>query len=118
MVRQRPWAAAVGALAAGAAASGSGCSGPSNPWTYSAPPAVAASAFARPREAGKTVIAVAQFENPDAPQLPWPDVGAEITAALRRTIYVDGDFEVRIAPEIEHVVSKPKTEVRASALIW
>ncbi len=78
-----------------------GCARPSNPWVYAEPPAVSVSAAARPMERGRTVIAVAHFTNPDVPQLDWPDVGAELTRAMRRSLYNDTDFEVRIAPEIE-----------------
>jgi curli biogenesis system outer membrane secretion channel CsgG len=74
---------------------------------YAEPPAVPVTASAAPVEPGRTVIAVAQFTNPDAPQLDWPDVGAEMTRAMRRALYNDTDFEVRIAPQIEQSASKP-----------
>ncbi len=84
-----------------------GCARPTNPWVYAEPPAVSVSAVARPVERGRTVIAVAQFTNPDRPQLDWPDVGAELARAMRRSLYNDTDFEVRIAPEIEQAASNP-----------
>ncbi len=87
--------------------SGPGCARPRNPWVYAEPPAVSVNAYARPVRSGRTVVAVAQFANPDAPQLDWPDVGLEMTRALRRAIYNNGNFEVRIAPEIEQKVSQP-----------
>ncbi len=65
-------------------------------------------AYARPASTGRTVIAIAQFRNPDAPQLPWEDVGAEMTRAIRRALFNESDFEVRIAPELESVVSQPQ----------
>ena len=84
-----------------------GCARPTNPWVYAEPPAVALTASARPVQAGRTVVAVATFANPDAPQLDWPTVGAEMSSALRRSLYNETDFEVRIAPEIEQAVSDP-----------
>jgi len=84
-----------------------GCARPTNPWVYAEPPAVALTASARPVREGRTVIAVATFANPDAPQLDWPNVGAEMSSALRRSLYNETDFEVRIAPEIEQAVSDP-----------
>lgn len=83
-----------------------GCARPTNPWVYAAPPAVPVTAAAAPVQHGRTVIAVAEFSNPDAPQLDWPDVGIEMTRAMRRALYNDTDFEVRIAPEIEQAASK------------
>jgi len=85
----------------------SGCARPSNPWVYAEPPAVAVTVTARPVQQGRTVIAVAEFTNPDNPQLDWPDVGAELARAMRRSLYNDTDFEVRIAPEIEQAASSP-----------
>jgi curli biogenesis system outer membrane secretion channel CsgG len=87
--------------------SGPGCARPRNPWVYAEPPAVSVNAYARPVRSGRTVVAVAEFANPDAPQLNWNDVGFEMTKAMRRAIYNDGDFEVRIAPEIERKASQP-----------
>lgn len=84
-----------------------GCARPTNPWVYAAPPAVPVTASAEPVRQGRTVIAVAEFSNPDAPQLDWPDVGIEMTRAMRRALYKDTDFEVRIEPEIEQAASKP-----------
>ncbi len=84
-----------------------GCARPTNPWVYAQPPAVSVSGVARPVERGRTVIAVAPFTNPDLPQLDWPDVGAELARAMRRSLYNDTDFEVRIAPDIEQAVSDP-----------
>jgi len=84
-----------------------GCARPTNPWVYAQPPAVAVTVTARPVERGRTVIAVAEFTNPDRPQLDWPDVGAELARAMRRSLYNDTDFEVRIAPEIEQAASSP-----------
>ena len=90
----------MGALAAVGLAVG--CARPSNPWVYAEPPAVSVvNVAAQPVRSGKTVIAIAQFNNPDAPQLDWPDVGMEMTRALRRTLFNEGDFEVRIATDIE-----------------
>ncbi|MHC4763681.1 MAG: CsgG/HfaB family protein [Planctomycetota bacterium] len=86
---------------------GPGCARPRNPWVYAEPPAVSVNAYARPVKSGRTVVAVAQFGNPVAPQLNWPDVGLEMTRAMRRAIYNNGNFEVRIAPEIEQKVSQP-----------
>ena len=86
---------------------GFGCARPTNPWVYAEPPAVSVSVDARPVQRGRAVIAVAQFKNPDLPQLDWPDVGAELARAMRRSLYNDTDFEVRIAPEIEQAASKP-----------
>jgi curli biogenesis system outer membrane secretion channel CsgG len=74
---------------------------------YAEPPAVSVHAYTRPVESSRTVIAVAEFQNPDAPQLDWADVGIEMTRAMRRSLYNEGDFEVRIAPEVEGVVSQP-----------
>jgi curli biogenesis system outer membrane secretion channel CsgG len=74
---------------------------------YAEPPAVSVNAYVRSVKAGRTVVAVAEFANPDAPQLDWPDVGLEMTKAMRRAIYNNGNFEVRIAPEIEQKVSMP-----------
>ena len=88
-------------------ATAAGCARPSNPWVYAEPPSVSLVAEARPMESDRTVIAVAQFTNPDLPQLEWPDVGAEMSAALRRALYNETDFEIRIAPEIEQSVSDP-----------
>ena len=82
-----------------------GCARPTNPWVYAKPPAVSVSVIARPVQRGRTVIAVAQFTNPNRPQLDWPDVGAELARAMRRSLYNDTDFEVRIAPEIEQAAS-------------
>ncbi len=84
-----------------------GCARPTNPWVYAEPPAVSLTATARPVEQGRTVIAVATFTNPDLPQLDWPGVGAELARAMRRSLYNDTDFEVRIAPEIEQAASSP-----------
>jgi curli biogenesis system outer membrane secretion channel CsgG len=84
-----------------------GCARPSNPWVYAEPPAVSLTAAARPVDHGRTVIAVATFTNPDLPQLDWPGVGAELSRAMRRSLYNDTDFEVRIAPEIEQAASNP-----------
>jgi hypothetical protein len=91
----------------GVAAAGSGCARPTNPWVYAPPPAVALSVYARPVEPTRTVVAVAEFKNPDAPQLNWPDVGLEMTKAMRRALFNEADVEVQIAPEIESVVSQP-----------
>ncbi len=88
-------------------ATAAGCARPTNPWVYAEPPAVSVVAEARPVDSGRTVIAVAQFANPDLPQLDWPDVGPEMSSALRRALYNDTDFEIRIAPEIEQSVSDP-----------
>ena len=93
----------VWALLAGAA----GCARPTNPWVYAEPPSVSVVAGARALESGRTVIAVARFANPDLPQLDWPDVGPEMSSALRRALYNETDFEIRIAPEIEQSVSDP-----------
>ncbi len=84
-----------------------GCARPTNPWVYAQPPAVSLTVAARPVEQGRTVIAVAPFTNPDLPQLDWPGVGAELARAMRRSLYNDTDFEVRIAPEIEQAASNP-----------
>lgn len=84
-----------------------GCSPPSNPWTFYEPPAVQNGVFARQRDPSKPVIAIATFKNPDVPQLSWPDVGLVMTKAMRRAILNDGEFEVRIEPELERVVSNP-----------
>ncbi len=84
-----------------------GCARPSNPWVYAEPPAVSVSVTARPVQRGRTVIAVAEFTNPNRPQLDWPGVGAELARAMRRSLYNDTDFEVRIAPEIEQAASNP-----------
>jgi len=84
-----------------------GCARPTNPWVYAEPPAVSLTAAARPVDRGRTVIAVAPFTNPDLPQLDWPGVGAELARAMRRSLYNDTDFEVRIAPEIEQAASNP-----------
>ena len=88
-------------------ATAAGCARPTNPWVYAEPPAVSVVADARPVQSGRTVIAVAQFANPDLPQLDWPDVGAEMSSALRRALYNETDFEIRIAPEIEQSVADP-----------
>jgi curli biogenesis system outer membrane secretion channel CsgG len=74
---------------------------------YAPPPAVSVNAYARPVNDGRTVVAVAEFANPDSPQLDWPDVGLEMTKAMRRAIYNEGELEVRIAPKIEQKVSAP-----------
>ncbi len=84
-----------------------GCARPTNPWVYAEPPAVSLTAAAHPVQGGRTVIAVARFANPDVPQLDWPNVGAEMSSALRRSLYNETEFEVRIAPEIEQAVSDP-----------
>ncbi len=86
---------------------GAGCARPTNPWVYAEPPAVSVVNTSTPVQSGKTVIAIANFENPDLPQLNWPDVGSEMTRALRRTLFAEGDYEVRIAPEIERLASQP-----------
>jgi len=93
-------------LALGVVVLAAGCSRPTNPWVYAEPPAVHINAMARPL-GGRTVIAVAEFRNPDAPQLSWDDVGAEMTRAFRRALFNESDFEVRLAPELEAVVSQP-----------
>ncbi|MHC4422852.1 MAG: CsgG/HfaB family protein, partial [Planctomycetota bacterium] len=103
--RLRPTAVSLVLLATGVG--GAGCARPHNPWVYAEPPAVSVNAYARPVNDRRTVVAVAEFANPDSPQLDWPDVGLEMTKALRRTIYNNGKFEVRIAPEIEQKVSMP-----------
>jgi hypothetical protein len=74
---------------------------------YAPPPAVSVNAYARPVNDSRTVVAVAEFANPDSPQLDWPDVGLEMTKAMRRAIYNEGELEVRIAPAIEQKVSTP-----------
>jgi hypothetical protein len=74
---------------------------------YAEPPAVSVNAYARPARTGRTVLAIAEFGNPDSPQLDWPDVGIEMTKAMRRAIYNEGEFEVRVAPEVEHMVMQP-----------
>ena len=102
-----PWIPMLVSVAGVACAAG--CHRPSNPWKYAQPPAVAVSnVYARPLHTNRTVIAVANFANPDAPQLDWPDVGREMTGAMRRALFNESDFEVRIAPEIEALVSDPK----------
>jgi curli biogenesis system outer membrane secretion channel CsgG len=88
-------------------AAGSGCHRPKNPWVYAPPPAVALSVYAQPVEPTRTVVAVAEFKNPDAPQLNWPDVGLEMTKAMRRSLFNTGDVEVHIAPEVERIVAQP-----------
>jgi len=110
--RLRPTAVSLVLLATGVG--GAGCARPHNPWVYAPPPAVSVNAYARPVDDSRTVVAVAEFANPDSPQLDWPDVGLEMTKALRRAIYNNGKFEVRIAPKIEQKVSMPgflKSEV-------
>ncbi|MHC4589739.1 MAG: CsgG/HfaB family protein [Planctomycetota bacterium] len=103
----RFWPIAGSLVLAATAVGGAGCARPRNPWVYAEPPAVTVNAYARPVKAGRIVVAIAQFANPDAPQLDWSDVGLEMTRAMRRAIYNDGDFEVRIAPEIERKVTQP-----------
>ncbi|MHC4650907.1 MAG: CsgG/HfaB family protein [Planctomycetota bacterium] len=103
----RLWRIAGSLILLAAGVGGTGCARPHNPWVYAEPPAVSVNAYARPVKTGRTVVAVAEFANPDAPQLDWPDVGLEMTKAMRRAIYNNGNFEVRIAPEIEQKVSLP-----------
>jgi curli biogenesis system outer membrane secretion channel CsgG len=103
----RPWPIAGSLLLVATGVGGAGCARPHNPWVYAEPPAVSVNAYARPVKDGRTVVAVAEFANPDSPQLDWPDVGLEMTKAMRRAIYNNGNFEVRIAPEIEQKVSLP-----------
>jgi hypothetical protein len=103
-MRARPWPSLCLLVLV---AAGSGCSRPKNPWVYAPPPAVALSVYAQPVEPTRTVVAIAEFKNPDAPQLDWPDVGLEMTRAIRRSLFNEGDVEVRIAPEVERVVSRP-----------
>jgi len=97
-------------------ATAAGCARPTNPWVYAEPPAVSVVAEARPMESGRTVIAVARFTNPEMPQLDWPDVGPEMSSALRRALYNETDFEIRIAPEIEESASDPSFLVKPSQL--
>ena len=97
----RPSIAGCAALAMAVLGETAGCARPTNPWVYAEPPAVKLTAAARPVQSGRTVVAVARFANPDVPQLDWPTVGAEMSSALRRSLYNETDFEVRIAPEIE-----------------
>ncbi|MHC4710477.1 MAG: CsgG/HfaB family protein [Planctomycetota bacterium] len=103
----RPWPIAGSLLLVATGVGGAGCARPHNPWVYAEPPAVSVNAYARPVKDGRTVVAVAEFANPESPQLDWPDVGLEMTKAMRRAIYNNGNFEVRIAPEIEQKVSLP-----------
>jgi curli biogenesis system outer membrane secretion channel CsgG len=107
MPAARLWPNAGLLVLVAAAVGGTGCARPRNPWVYAAPPAVSVNAYAQPVSSGRTVVAVAEFANPDAPQLDWPDVGLEMTKAMRRAIYNNGSFEVRLAPEIEHKASQP-----------
>ena len=102
-----PSIAGCAALAMAVLGATAGCARPTNPWVYAEPPAVKLTAAARPVQSGRTVVAVARFANPDVPQLDWPTVGAEMSSALRRSLYNETDFEVRIAPEIERAVSDP-----------
>jgi curli biogenesis system outer membrane secretion channel CsgG len=104
VMRVRPWPILC---LCSAMAVGGGCARPKNPWVYAPPPAVAMSVYAHPVEPTRTVVAVAEFKNPDAPQLNWPDVGLEMTKAMRRALFNTGDVEVQIAPEVEQVVSQP-----------
>lgn len=99
--------AAIVLSAAAVAGAVAACARPTNPWVYAEPPAVAVSAAAKPYQRGRTVIAVAEFASPDKPQLDWPDVGAEMTRAMRRALYKDTDFEIRLDPELEKAASNP-----------
>jgi curli biogenesis system outer membrane secretion channel CsgG len=106
-MRADPWRIACWLALAAGVGGGAGCARPKNPWVYAEPPAVSVNAYARPARADLTAIAVAPFTIPDAPQLDWPDVGTEMTNAMRRSLFNEGDFEVRIEPEIERLVSDP-----------
>jgi curli biogenesis system outer membrane secretion channel CsgG len=103
----RLWPIAVSLVLVAAGLGSTGCARPRNPWVYAEPPAVSVNAYARPAKTGRTVLAIAEFTNPDAPQLDWPDVGLEMTQAMRRAIYNEGEFEVRVAPEVEQMVMQP-----------
>jgi hypothetical protein len=107
----------VSALLA-AIAVGSGCWSPSvtNPWSFEDPPAVVpAEGLARPPEPSRTVIAVADFENPTPSPLGWDDIGAEIAAALRRTLLNESGFDVRIHPPPSGSTPSPKPWSKAKA---
>ena len=85
----------------------------SNPWSFDRPPAVAgAGDSARPARGDRTVIAVARFGNPSASQLRWRDVGAGMSDALRRALLNEGEFEVRIDPQIERLLSQSAPQQR------
>jgi hypothetical protein len=103
---KRARALTVGLVLFAACLSAPGCGRPKNPWTYAEPPAVALVRASNPAQPGHMLIAVADFANPAAPQLPWPTVGPEMSRALRRTLFKDG-YQVRIAPDIEKKVSTP-----------
>jgi hypothetical protein len=104
MHRQTAISVTLAAVAAGLLTAG--CSRPKNPWSYAEPPAVALVRASNPAQPGHLLIAVADFTNPIAPQLPWPTVGPEMSRAMRRTLFKNG-YQVRIAPDIEKKVSTP-----------
>ena len=109
-MRQQVWLAGGWlAIVAGGVGVVGGCSSLSvlNPWSFDRPPAVAAAGdSARPVRGDRTVIAVARFGNPSASQLRWRDVGAGMSDALRRALLNEGEFEVRIDPQIERLLSQ------------
>ena len=118
-MRQQAWLAGGWfAIVAGGVGGCSSHSG-SNPWSFDHPPAVAAAGdLARSVRGDRTVIAVARCSNPSASQLRWRDVGAGMSDALRRALLIEGEFEVRIDPQIERVLSQSaprQQQVDASA---
>lgn len=107
MRRQLWWVAGSCIVAAGAVGPSTGCqTRVHNPWRFAEPPARAAIDDRTPAgEPARTVVAVAEFDNPTVPQLAWAEIGAGMSEALRRALRNDTRFSVRAGAAVDRLVA-------------